>query len=66
MGRSSLSASIRSSGVRSGAFNDNEAMLAFVIRLRQLTTLPGQPSVLVAFHPTKHATEGELIPYGGG
>jgi hypothetical protein len=26
----------------------------------------GQPSVLVAFHPTKHAGETDLIPYGGG
>jgi hypothetical protein len=36
-----------------GAFNDNEAVLNYVIRLRPLTTLPGSPSVLVAFHPTK-------------
>jgi hypothetical protein len=49
-----------------GAFNDNEAVLGYVIRLRPLTTLPGAPSVLVAFHPTKNAGEGELIPYGGG
>jgi AAA domain len=49
-----------------GAFNDNEAVLNYVIRLRPLTTLPGSPSVLVAFHPTKNAGEGELIPYGGG
>lgn len=49
-----------------GAFNDNEAVLGYVIRLRPFTTLPGSPSVLVAFHPTKHAGEGELIPYGGG
>jgi hypothetical protein len=49
-----------------GAFNDNEAVLGYLIRLRPLTTLPGSPSVLVAFHPTKNAGEGELIPYGGG
>jgi hypothetical protein len=49
-----------------GAFNDNEAVLKYVSRLRQLTLLPGSPSVLVAFHPTKNAGEGELIPYGGG
>jgi Bifunctional DNA primase/polymerase, N-terminal/AAA domain len=49
-----------------GAFNDNEAVLNYVIRLRPLTTLPGSPSVLAAFHPTKNAGEGELIPYGGG
>jgi hypothetical protein len=41
-------------------------VLGYVIRLRPLTTLPGAPSVLVAFHPTKNAGEGELIPYGGG
>lgn len=49
-----------------GAFNDNEAVLKYVQRLRPLTFLPGLPSVLVAFHPTKNALEGELIPYGGG
>lgn len=49
-----------------GAFNDNEAVLGYLIRLRPLTTLPGRPSVLVAFHPTKNAGETELIPYGGG
>jgi hypothetical protein len=49
-----------------GAFNDNEAVLKYVQRLRPLTVLPGLPSVLVAFHPTKNALEAELIPYGGG
>jgi len=49
-----------------GAFNDNEAVLRYVQRLRPLTFLPGLPSVLVAFHPTKNALEAELIPYGGG
>jgi AAA domain len=49
-----------------GAFNDNEAVLNYVTRLRPLTMLPGSPSALVAFHPTKNAGEGELIPYGGG
>ena len=49
-----------------GAFNDNEAVLKYVISLRPLTLLPGQPSVIVAFHPIKNATESELIPYGGG
>jgi len=49
-----------------GAFNDNEAVLKYVGRLRPLTILPGSPSVLVAFHPTKNATEEELFPYGGG
>ena len=49
-----------------GAFNDNEAVLKYVQRLRPLTVLPRLPSVLVAFHPTKNALETELIPYGGG
>jgi AAA domain-containing protein/winged helix-turn-helix DNA-binding protein len=49
-----------------GAFNDNEAVLGYLIRLRPLTTLPGLPSLVTAFHPTKNAGEGELIPYGGG
>jgi predicted transcriptional regulator len=49
-----------------GAFNDNEAVLKYTISLRPLTMLPGCPSVIVAFHPTKNATESELIPYGGG
>jgi hypothetical protein len=49
-----------------GAFNDNEDVLKYVGRLRPLTALPGSPSVLVAFHPIKNATEEELFPYGGG
>lgn len=54
------------SAANGGAFNDNEAILAYVMRLRALTDLPGQPSVLVPCHPTKNATEDELLPYGGG
>ena len=49
-----------------GAFNDNEAVLKYVTRLRLMILLPGSPSGLVAFHPTKNAGEAELIPYGGG
>ena len=49
-----------------GAFNENEAVLKYVGRLRPLTNLPGSPSVLVAFHPIKNATEDVLFPYGGG
>jgi hypothetical protein len=49
-----------------GKFNDNEAILSYVMRLRALTGLPGQPSVLVLCHPTKNATEDDLQPYGGG
>lgn len=34
--------------------------------LRQLTTLPGEPAVLVACHPTKNASADNLLPRGGG
>jgi hypothetical protein len=34
--------------------------------LRQLTTLPGEPAVLVATHPTKNAAADALLPRGGG
>ncbi|PNE10602.1 MAG: hypothetical protein CR217_13420 [Beijerinckiaceae bacterium] len=53
------------SAANGGKFNDNESILAYVMRLRPLTTLPGQPSVLVLCHPTKNATEDDLLPYGG-
>jgi hypothetical protein len=49
-----------------GKFNDNESILAYVMRLRPLTELQGQPSVLVLCHPTKNATEDDLLPCGGG
>ena len=54
------------SAAGAGKFNDNESILAYVMRLRALTGLPGQPSVLVLCHPTKNATEDDLLPYGGG
>ncbi|MGJ7042110.1 hypothetical protein J2Y63_005391 [Shinella sp. BE166] len=34
--------------------------------LRTLTTLPGEPAVLVATHPTKNASSDSLLPRGGG
>lgn len=34
--------------------------------LRTLTTLPGEPAVLVATHPTKNAASDALLPRGGG
>ena len=34
--------------------------------LRGLTTLPGEPAVLVACHPTKSADPANLLPRGGG
>jgi AAA domain len=54
------------SAAGAGAFNENQDVLAYVTRLRPLTTLPGFPGVLVAFHPIKNATEEDLLPYGGG
>jgi hypothetical protein len=44
-----------------GAFNDNEAVLKYVGRLRPFATLPGLPSVLVAFHPIKNAWRRQSI-----
>ena len=35
-------------------------------KLRPLTMLPGRPSVLVAAHPTKNASDDGLVPYGAG
>jgi hypothetical protein len=49
-----------------GKFNENESILAYIMRLRPLTVLPGLPSVLIPCHPTKNATEDDLLPYGGG
>lgn len=34
--------------------------------LRRFTTLPGEPTVIVAAHPTKNATNEGLLPRGGG
>ncbi len=47
-------------------FNNNAEVLKFVMRLRPLTELPGRPSAIVLMHPTKNATEDDLVPYGGG
>jgi AAA domain len=46
--------------------NDNVQTGEFVRRVRPLTELPGNPSVLVAAHPTKAASDDGLVPYGGG
>jgi RecA-family ATPase len=53
-------------GFNGEEFNDNAGILKYAQQLRQLTELPGRPSLLVAAHPTKNAGEAELIPYGGG
>ncbi len=46
--------------------NDNVAARQHAQDLRELTTLPGHPSVLVACHPAKGATRDNLMPRGGG
>jgi hypothetical protein len=47
-------------------FNDNNDTLKHAQSLREFTTLPGKPSVLVACHPVKNPTRDNLEPYGGG
>jgi len=38
----------------------------FMRRLRPLTRIKGLPSVIVAAHPVKNASEDALVPYGSG
>jgi AAA domain/Winged helix-turn-helix DNA-binding len=53
-------------GFAGAQFNDNNDALKHAQNLREFTTLPGKPSVLVACHPVKNATKDNLEPYGGG
>jgi hypothetical protein len=47
--------------------NSNPQMGAHARKLRRLTTLPGNPCVLVLCHPIKNAQEpAQLLPRGGG
>lgn len=46
--------------------NDNVAMRRHASMLRELTTLPGKPTVFVLCHPVKNAQRDNLIPRGGG
>lgn len=46
--------------------NDNVAMRRHASMLRELTTLPGHPTVFVLCHPVKNAQRDNLIPRGGG
>ncbi|MFO1125105.1 MAG: AAA family ATPase [Methylocystis sp.] len=48
--------------------NINDAVQGgqFMRRLRPLTQIAGQPSVIVAAHPVKNASEDNLVPYGSG
>jgi hypothetical protein len=53
-------------GFAGAQFNDNNDALKHAQNIREFTTLPGKPSVLVACHPVKNATKDNLEPYGGG
>jgi AAA domain-containing protein len=46
--------------------NSNTEMGKHARQLRQLTTLPGEPCVVVACHPVKNASNENLTPRGGG
>ena len=46
--------------------NDNVAAGNFMRRLRALSTVLGNPAVVVPAHPVKGAKRESLVPYGGG
>jgi AAA domain len=46
--------------------NNNAQAGKHAAQLRQLTTLPGNPSVLTLCHPPKNASDDNLQPRGGG
>lgn len=46
--------------------NDNVSMRRHAVALRELTMLPGNPTVFVLCHPIKSATKDNLLPRGGG
>jgi len=46
--------------------NDNVAAGDFMRRLRTLTTVLGNPAVVIPAHPIKGADQSKLSPYGGG
>jgi hypothetical protein len=46
--------------------NNNVQQGAHARRLRSLTTLPGEPCVIVGCHPVKNAAPDNLLPLGGG
>lgn len=49
-----------------GDENDNVAMRQHASTLRELTNLPGRPTVFVLCHPVKTAQQDNLLPRGGG
>jgi hypothetical protein len=46
--------------------NDNVDAGKHAAMLRNITTLPGGPCVIVNCHPTKNATDDNIVPRGGG
>jgi hypothetical protein len=46
--------------------NDNVQMGAHARQLRELTSIPGNPCVIVNCHPVKNASAENLLPRGGG
>lgn len=46
--------------------NSNADQRRHATALRELTTLPGRPAVIVLCHPTKTAQRDNLLPRGGG
>jgi hypothetical protein len=46
--------------------NDNKQAGDHARLLRRFTEMPGRPCVIAACHPTKNATDDNLIPRGGG
>ncbi len=46
--------------------NDNVAAGDFMRRLRTLSTVLGNPAIVVPAHPIKGADQSKLSPYGGG
>lgn len=46
--------------------NSNVQQGAYARLLRQLSFLPGKPSVIVPAHPVKNASKDNMIPVGGG
>jgi hypothetical protein len=46
--------------------NSNVELGNHARRMRSLTTLPGNPCVMIICPPTKNATDDQLVPRGGG
>lgn len=46
--------------------NSNTQMVAHAKAMRKLTTLPGNPCVIILTHPVKNPSKDNLLPRGGG